>query len=381
MIRLRTQIFLLFCCVASVFVHAENPLSTKGQASVWTNTPFYPDLALWSGIRYIPTLHFATPLVSTNGKFDAEVSVNALATLHTTDGTVWQSDASLKPYRLWGRYTTNQLELRLGLQKLNFGSATILRPLMWFDKVDPRDPLQLTDGVWGLLGRYYFLDNSNIWLWVLHGNKTAKMWEIGDTYTHRPEVGGRYQRKVGNGEMGASYHHRIANTSMLGDVVQYHGLVPENRIGLDGKWDAGCGIWFETSYIQKNRNIGLLTHQTYVTVGADYTFAVGNGLACSLEQLLLSHSEKWEDFTTLDSFSALTASYPIGLSTTLGGICYYHFSQHTLYSMATVTHQWGNFSLHGMLYHNPSQYQMPFGAAASNQFVGSGIQLMLVYTH
>ncbi len=60
MIRLRTQIFLLFCCVASVFVHAENPLSTKGQASVWINTPFYPDLALWSGIRYIPTLHFAT---------------------------------------------------------------------------------------------------------------------------------------------------------------------------------------------------------------------------------------------------------------------------------------------------------------------------------
>ena len=68
------------------------------------------------------------------------------------------------------RYSSDQFELRLGLQKINFGSASMLRPLMWFDQMDPRDPLHLTDGVWGLLARYYFLNNANIWLWGLYGN-------------------------------------------------------------------------------------------------------------------------------------------------------------------------------------------------------------------
>lgn len=35
---------------------------------------------------------------------------------------------------------------------------------MRFDQVDPRDPLKLTDGVRGLLGRYCFLNNADIWL-------------------------------------------------------------------------------------------------------------------------------------------------------------------------------------------------------------------------
>ena len=66
------------------------------------------------------------------------------------------TDFRFKPYRLWLRYSTSHLEIRAGLQKINFGSSNILRPLMWFDKMDFRDPLMLTDGVYALLGRYYF---------------------------------------------------------------------------------------------------------------------------------------------------------------------------------------------------------------------------------
>jgi hypothetical protein len=73
------------------------------------------------------------------------------------DFNSFSSNGDIKPYRLWARYSTSQLEIRAGLQKINFGSANILRPLMWFDQMDPRDPLQLTDGVWGILGRYYTL--------------------------------------------------------------------------------------------------------------------------------------------------------------------------------------------------------------------------------
>ncbi|GAI27146.1 unnamed protein product, partial [marine sediment metagenome] len=48
---------------------------------------------------------------------------------------------------------------------------------MWFDRIDPRDPLQLTDGVYGLLLRQYFLNNANIWVWGLYGNDDLRGWE------------------------------------------------------------------------------------------------------------------------------------------------------------------------------------------------------------
>jgi hypothetical protein len=74
--------------------------------------------------------------------------------------------------------------------------------------MDPRDPLQLTDGVWGVLGRYYFLNNSNIWLWALHGNKELKGWESTKTLNSAPEIGGRIQHPAGRGEIAISYHYR-----------------------------------------------------------------------------------------------------------------------------------------------------------------------------
>jgi len=110
-----------------------------------------------------------------------------------------------KPYRFWARYSAKQVELRIGLQKINFGSASMLRPLMWFDQVDPRDPLMLTDGVWGILGRYYFLNNANIWLWGLYGNDNRKGWEIFNSQKTIPEFGGRLQIPVPKGESGFSF--------------------------------------------------------------------------------------------------------------------------------------------------------------------------------
>lgn len=121
----------------------------------------------------------------------------------------------------------------------------MIRPLMWFDKIDPRDPLQLTDGVWGILGRYYFLNNANLWGWVLYGNEDAKTWEIGNTSQRQPEWGGRFQTPVPRGEMGLSFHHRLSDTINLDTLISLNDLVPENRIGLDGKWDVGVGLWFE----------------------------------------------------------------------------------------------------------------------------------------
>ena len=81
---------------------------------------------------------------------NSEISLNSFGSgmIHAFDDI--DTDGTLKPYRMWLRLSTSQLEIRAGLQKINFGSAALLRPLMWFDRIDPRDPLQLTDGVYGL---------------------------------------------------------------------------------------------------------------------------------------------------------------------------------------------------------------------------------------
>lgn len=143
------------------------------------------------------------------------------------------------------------MEVRLGLQKINFGSANMLRPLMWFDQLDPRDPLQLTDGVWGLLGRYYFLNNANLWVWGLYGNNQQKMWETGNTYSGFPELGGRFQTPVPRGELAFTYHYRKADLSEHSLLSNQPTSVGENRVGIDGKWDLGVGLWFEAVWMGK----------------------------------------------------------------------------------------------------------------------------------
>lgn len=140
----------------------------------------------------------------------------------------------------------------MGLQKIDFGSATILRPLQWFNQIDPRDPLQLTNGVYGIMGRYTFLNNANIRIWGLYGNEKARGFDVVPTNNSIPEFGGRIQHPVPKGELAFSYHHRSANTKTLGHVSALN-KIPENRIGLDGKWDLGIGLWFEGVYIHKEK--------------------------------------------------------------------------------------------------------------------------------
>ena len=149
---------------------------------------------------------------------------------------------------------------------------------MWFDKMDYRDPLQLTDGVYGLLGRYYFNNNTNIWLWTLYGNDKVKGWESAPSVKNIPEYGGRVQLPVPRGEVAFSYHHRVADYSQI-----YSGLpvitetnFNENRMAVDGKWDLGIGLWFEYSKNLNDKDHQLIGRwDTYYNIGLDYTFSLG----------------------------------------------------------------------------------------------------------
>jgi hypothetical protein len=279
------------------------------------------------------------------------------------------------------RYSTQQFEIRAGLQKINFGSASLLRPLMWFDQVDPRDPLRLTDGVWGILSRYYFLNNATIWAWGLYGNKNPKGWEIMPTTNYKPEFGGRLQLPVPKGEIAFTYHHRLANNLGIEGFDHYYENIPENRFAFDTKLDVTVGLWVEATWIRKNKDLGMFTNQEIINLGMDYTFGVGNGLTLIYEQLLASYDSQAFRFENAFTFSLVNMSYPIGLSDNVSAIIYYDWANNSAYNFLNWQKQYNNISLYLMGYINPKKYNIPTQGAGEMLFAGSGIQVMLVYNH
>lgn len=350
----------------------------KGQVSAWAH--YAPDhtLPYWLGVRYLPQANYETRFG--NGKLlDFEASANLQAHMGLLPFSESQTDASAKAYRAWARYSSDQWELRGGLQKINFGSATLLRPLMWFDKIDPRDPLQLTDGIWGLLGRYYFLNNANLWLWTLWGNKDAKTWETGPTDQAVPEMGGRFQTPLPKGEAALTYHFRKAGA--YGDGAIGLPPTPEHRVGLDAKWDLTVGLWFEGAWIHKTGQWGMLRNQHTATVGADYTFAIGSGLHVTAEHLAAAYGKKTGRAEQSVHFSALSTSYPLGMFANLSAMAYIDWRNGRTYNFLTYKRDIAKFKLYLMAYHNPNQYDLPMQNNQQSLFEGTGCQAMLVFDY
>ncbi len=371
---------LLFCLCLSAKTQAADTLVFKGQASAWLNLNPTLGMPLWAGARYIPALNYTINLHQ-NRLLDFEASANlgGNAGIHPFDSV--NSDLSLKPYRFRARYSSSQFEIRIGLQKINFGSAVMLRPLMWFDQMDARDPLQLTNGVWAALGRYYFLKNANIWLWSLYGNTEAKTWEVAKTTHKTPEFGGRIQIPVLKGDAAFSCHFRQADTRMLIDSMPGHANTPEQRIGLDGKWDIGPGIWFEGAWIHKSFNTGKLTNQEILTAGTDYTFGLGNGLNVVFEHMEYGFGKAAFDFDERLSFSGISLTYPLNISNQLNAVFYYDHTHNASYNLVNWKHQLNKLDLYFMAYWNPEDYKMPLQNTIYNLTAGNGMQMMLVFNH
>jgi hypothetical protein len=375
------QVFIILTLlIYSFYLNGQDTLRFSGQLSAWADVNKSGNLPVWAGARYIPQLNLGRK-VKTGPLFDAEVSLNLYGStgLHPFDSIT--SAANVKPYRTWIRYSSEQFELRLGLQKISFGSASILRPLMWFDQIDQRDPLKLTDGVWGLLGRYYFLNNANIWIWGLYGNNKTKGWEVIRVNKNIPEFGGRLQLPVPGGEAAFSYHHRIADSRNTGLPVNQYEKIGEKRFGLDAKWDLITGIWIEGSFTTKNKDMGSLTNQVVLNAGIDYTFPAGNGLYTAFEQMLISSDEEPFAFSDKRSFSLFSASYPIGLFDKLSTFIYYDWTDNNIYSFINWQKQFDKIMLYVMAYRNPETFLLPAQAGPENLFAGKGIQIMFVLNH
>lgn len=373
--------FLIILSLVSCFNLAggTDSLTFRGQLSGFAHYNSHNNLPLLTGARYIPQANYST-LLKNGHKLDFEASVNLYGTAGLEPFDSAGFSGALKPYRLWVRYSTNQLEIRAGLQKINFGSASLLRPLMWFDKIDPRDPLKLTDGVWGVLGRYYFMNNANLWLWGLIGNENPKGWEMFSTRKNIPEFGGRLQLPVTRGEAGFSYHHRNAEiTGMPG--TDPPGNTVENRFGIDAKFDMVVGWWIEASWSAFNEKAGEFSNQEIMNLGLDYTFGLGNGLTVIYEQLLASYDRNPFEFANSTSFSLLSLNYLVGLFDSLGAIIYYDWTNNKAYNFLTWQRQFNKVSLYLMGYMNPRQYDIPSQNTGNMPYAGNGLQIMLVFNH
>jgi len=373
---------LLFCWVyllALQIALAQPRLEFDGQVSAVGSYSPENQFPLFSGGRYIPELGYGVELDS--GKaFDLEGSVNIAGSVFFQPFDTGSWNGSINPYRLWARYTGKQFEVRVGLQKIDFGVATMLRPLQWFNQIDPRDPLRLTNGVYGVLGRYYFLNNANIWLWGLYGNEKARGLDASETYAQHPEFGGRVQYPVSRGEIALSYHHRTADARLLMDAPQF-AQIPEDRWGVDGKWDVNVGLWFEVSHIRKQKDLGDLTNQTLLNLGADYTFGIGNGLNMVVEHLIAGYDSRLLGFGHRGHITAATMAYPLGFFDQLSALFFYNWAVGDPTFFLNYEHQFKTLVGYIMPFYSPRIQKGIQENDLVNSISGPGLRLMLVYNH
>ena len=385
----KTLLSILFLSIfATVTAQEEkkNNFRFSGQVSAWGQ--YAPDIeeSLWLGGRYIPQINYEM-LFKQNSKFDIEASANIFGECGIIPFSEAETNGKIKPYRTWVRYSNNNTEFRVGLQKINFGSAQMLRPLMWFDKMDPRDPLQMTDGVWGGLFRYYFKNNANLWLWGLAMNEEPKAWESLSTAGKiHPEAGGRLQIPIKRGETAISYHTRNANvmeyvtkTLMLDPLVPIEPI-KEHRFGFDVRADMVIGMWLETSWTHLPENGFLFHNQLMTTVGTDYTIGIGNGLGISIEHLYFLQNNKNNDFRETTNFTAANFNYPVSLFGNANAIFYYDWRNKGFYNFVSFNYQITDITLYLMAYWNPNNSVLPM-QNESVRFMGKGVQMMMVWNY
>lgn len=362
-------LFICICTVALILLQPglcmADPIVFSGQAASWSTAGTTGQ----SGILYIPEMKISNPLnMGKNVDLDCSWS--------------FQSDFSSltrgKLYRGWLRTFNDHGELRAGLQKINFGPAKLLRTLMWFDTIDPRDPMQLTDGVNGILGRYYFKNNANIWAWGLAGNNNLKGLELFQTDTSKMEWGGRYQFPVPEGEFAFSYNHRYVNKASWNSrmfPLMNDGL--ENRYAVDGSWDLGPGVWFEASVGITNLTEHSAVYERLYTIGSDYTLNIGPGVHILAEHFVRGSGPNLNELKPLNTLSAAQVDFQLNMLDHLYAIAYFDWEKQKLYPYVRYQRSYDNWQINLMAYSMGSS----MGASSPGAFNGNGVSCMVLFNH
>lgn len=324
--------------------------------------------------RYVPQLTVAQP-AGADGLLDVEISLDAFARV----GTGGDADtSSVDLYRMKLRYATPRSETRLGLQQLNFGPAYLLRPLRWFDMLDPRDPLSITEGVYALSFRYVTPGNASLWLWSLYGNDEVKGYETLPTTEDGVEFGGRFQSPVPGGEMAFTFHRRRVD----GPLPWVEDFA-EHRYALDGRWDVEIGLWMEASLTRQASDYVPFRWQKMISLGGDYTLAAGNGIHVLVEHMAVDMADRalgwdWEENSHVSGFMV---GYPLGLMDNVTAIGFYSWDEGDYSQYLGWERAWDMLTLNLSAFHYPGRANSLLAGGAGTSATGYGGQVVLVFNH
>jgi len=276
------------------------------------------------------------------------------------------SDYSNQDYRYWVRYKNNIIDLKIGLQKISFGSAFILRNLNWFDSIDFRNTTNQTVGQKALQFKYFSKANYNFNFWFIPDNNDDM------SYGSRAE----FSNNFGNYGIvfykdNTNYNHSIINMpqiinnqNFLIDLLQ---LKENERLGLDYRYDGIFGLWLESTYIKSTNNLNLLNSINFTTIGFDYTVNMYNGIYLMYE--LMSYKFKAIDNSFLDgNISSLMIQYPIGILYDLSFIRIFDNQIKDTYSLIRLITTYDYFTVNYSYSLNPNEY-------------GDNFQVKLIYNY
>lgn len=342
----------------------------SGQASARITARQDSSFAAEGELRYIPALTLAQP-IGPEIVLDFEASLDARLNAETRRDKP-ELSADLAPYRTWVRLGAQRFETRVGLQKLAFGPALLLRPLQWFDRLDPRDPTGATGGVWAALGRFWFAGNANLWAWGLLGNTGERPWQALEGARWIPEAGARLQIPVPRGEAALSFHHRTA-------LDTFGGRIPEDRLGIDAKLDLGIGLWAEAVLLHERTDMLPLPWQRAAVLGADYTLAIGNGLALTAEHLSVARAAGPLAPATATDVSSVLLGYNIGLLDRLSGIMFYDWPNREVHFFAAWQHTLDRWLFQLAGFWGPTDTVLP--GTGGDRTGGRGLRFRAVFNH
>ena len=338
-------IFFLFFLIESSTLFCQK-FSMKGQ--FWINTEFRNNDNYQIG--YIPTLATYYKF-SQNNIIDLEWAYHFSRT-YNSNSLKFQNE---RTYRGWVRYIYKSIEFRLGLQKIVFGPAQILRPLAWFDNIDIKNPTGHTRGVEAFRIKYFFSNDLSIWAWIIK--------EESNNMTY----GGRSELSTSLGEWGLTIHRDTSIESKLVSQFSIPISGSHSRLGLDYRYDGLLGFWFEGSnyYIEKQNNYNN-DNYSLMTIGLDYTIPVGTGLHVLMENY---RSTGWlNSSNTNQNILAIMANLSIGMFHQIMVISNFDWDDKNIYNYLQWSSIYDRFSINCMASINPSE-------------VGNSLQLMFIYNH
>ncbi|MBN2170499.1 MAG: hypothetical protein JW819_04145 [Candidatus Krumholzibacteriota bacterium] len=355
-------------------------------------TPWRGSLALWAGgddrepaaatlgARYVPELYLSLP-AWTGATVDVDVGGETWRRWRVRGSGDGDTAGETRLYRAWLRLAGDRAEARLGLQRISFGPAALLRPHMWFDRVDARDPLSRTPGVTGLLLRAWIAERANVWLWGLLDNDDPKGWEQVPTVDDEPEVGGRLQVPLLGGELAVSAHRRMVDWARLPlpPWVLPPAAEPEQRYGVDGRWDLGVGFWAEGVLQRQHGDLAPARWQRFATLGADYTFGLGDGLTVLGEHFVAGQDDEALGGRPATRLSALSLRYPLGLMDTLQLMVFRDWESGDGYHYFRWERRGDRWRLDLSAWSNPEGAALLPGAGEAMS--GLGGRVMVIYDH